>query len=179
VKALIALIIFVAVLTAALLFMSSSPVVTMKPEVKVIGLATPVNVQIASPHGMRRVSAYLEQGGARFPLLEQSSPAHRLLWRRNQPAQNVTFEAGRNKAPNLKEGEARLVVEAVSDDLRGSTDTAASTVKVILAAPRVTPDEAQHYINQGGMELATFTRCLAARSSASRCLPIRGTCRQT
>jgi murein DD-endopeptidase MepM/ murein hydrolase activator NlpD len=28
---------------------------------------------------------------------------------------------------------------------------------VILAPPRVTPDDAQHYINQGGMELATFT----------------------
>ena len=33
-----------------------------------------------------------------------------------------TFEAGKTKAPNLKEGKARIVVEAVSNDLRGSTD---------------------------------------------------------
>jgi len=130
---------------------------TLKPEVKVIGVSTPVTVQIANPHGVRRVNAWLEQNGARFPLLEQSSPAHRFVWRRNQPAQTVAFEAGKNKAPNLKDGDARLVVEAVSDDLRARTDSASATVKVVLAAPRVTPDDAQHYINQGGMELATFT----------------------
>ncbi len=28
---------------------------------------------------------------------------------------------------------------------------------MVLAPPRVIPDEAQHYINQGGMELVTFT----------------------
>src|SRR5436305_7971425 len=131
--------------------MCSSTVLTVKPEVKVIGLATPVNVEIANPHGVRRVSAYLEQNGARFPLLEQSSPAHRLWWRRNQGPQNVSFEAGKNRAPNLKEGGARLVVETVADDLRGSTDSALSSVNVILSPPRVTPDDAQHYINQGGM----------------------------
>jgi hypothetical protein len=157
VKAIIVIALLVAVGTATLFFMSSSSVLTLKPEVKVIGLVTPVTVQIANPHGVRRVSAWLEQNGARFPLLEQSSPAHRFVWRRNQPPQTVAFEAGKNKAPNLKEGDARLAVEAVSDDLRGRTDSASSTVKVVLAPPRVTPDDAQHYINQGGMELVTFT----------------------
>ena len=33
---------------------------------------------------------------------------------------HVTFEAGKNKAPNLKDGKARLVVEAVSNDFRGA-----------------------------------------------------------
>ncbi len=64
---------------------------------------------------------------------------------------------GKNKAPSLKEGKARLVVEAVSNDLRASADTAAFDVDVVLTAPRVIPDDAQHYINQGGMELVTFT----------------------
>ena len=67
------------------------------------------------------------------------------------------FDAGKTKAPNLKEGKARLVVEAVSNDFRASTDTAAYDVNVVLAAPRVIPDELQHYINQAGMELVTFT----------------------
>ena len=156
-KAIITIVLLVVVGTATLFFMSSSSVMTLKPEVKVIGISTPVTVQIANPHGVRRVNAWLEQNGARFPLLEQSSPAHRFVWRRNQPAQTVAFEAGKNKAPNLKDGDARLVVEAVSDDLRARTDSASATVKVVLAAPRVTPDDAQHYINQGGMELATFT----------------------
>ncbi|HXB72092.1 MAG TPA: M23 family metallopeptidase [Candidatus Acidoferrales bacterium] len=153
----IALVLIVAVPVAALLLMSSSTVLTVQPDVKVIGLATPVKVQIANPHGVRRVSAHLEQNGVSFPLLEQTSPSHRLFWRRNQPPETVTFEAGRNKAPNLKEGDARLVVETGADDFRGSSDTTSVTVKVILAPPRVTPDDAQHYINQGGMELAVLT----------------------
>ena len=152
----ITLITFVVVLTTAFFLMSDGTVLTM-PDVKVIGIATPVSVQIANPHGVRRVDAYLEQNGARLPLLEQTSPSHRLFWRRNQPVQTVSFEAGKNKAPNLKEGEARLVVETVSDDFRGSTDTASVPVKVILAPPRVIADDAQHYINQGGMELAVMT----------------------
>src|SRR5439155_13511043 len=71
--------------------------------------------------------------------------------------QTVRFDAGKNKAANLKDGDARIVVEAVSDDFRGRTDSTSAPVKVILAAPRVTPDDAQHYINQGGMELAAMT----------------------
>jgi hypothetical protein len=99
----------------------------------------------------------MEQGGARFPLLEMAEGSHRIFWRRNQAAQTVTFEAGKTKAPNLKEGDARIVVEAVADDFRGTSETASTPVKVILAPPRVTPDDAQHYINQGGMELAVMT----------------------
>src|SRR5947208_21530 len=156
-KAIIAILLLVVIGIASLFFLSSGAVLKIDPALKIVGVSTPVSVQIASPHGVRHISAYLEQNGTRFPLLEQSQPSHRIFWRRNQPAQNVTFEAGKNKAPNLKEGDARIVVEAVADDFRGATETASAPVKVILAPPRITPDDAQHYINQGGMELAVMT----------------------
>ena len=155
-KAIIALVFLAVVGTIALFAMSAGATVTIDP-VKIVGVSTPMKVQIASPHGVRRISAAIEQGGTRYPLLEQTSPSHRFLFRRNQPAQTVTFDAGKTKAPNLKEGDARVVVETVADDFRGSTATASSNVKVVLAAPRVAPDDAQHYINQGGMELAVLT----------------------
>jgi murein DD-endopeptidase MepM/ murein hydrolase activator NlpD len=142
---------------AVLLILSSSPTVKIDPPVKVVGVTTPVGAQVASPHGVRRVTAYLDQGGTRYPLMDQTSPSHRLFWRRNQADQKISFEAGKNKAPNLKEGDAQLVVEAVADDFRGSIAVASAPVKVILAPPRIIPDEAQHYINQGGMELAVMT----------------------
>ena len=140
----------------ALFVMSSETALTLSP-VKTVGVATPVTVQVENPHGVRRLAAYLEQNGARFPVYERSEPAHRLFWRRNQPSRGFTFEAGKKLAPNLKEGKATLVVEAISDDLRGSTDSASSDVDVVLAPPRVVADDLQHYINQGGMELVTFT----------------------
>ncbi|HJZ99408.1 MAG TPA: M23 family metallopeptidase, partial [Candidatus Solibacter sp.] len=133
------------------------PSVKLDPGVKVIGMSTPVKAEVASAHGVRHVAAYIEQGGTRFPVMEQSSPSHRIFWKRNQAAQTVTFEAGKNKAPNLKEGDARLVVEVVADDFRGGTADASIPVKVVLSPPRVVPDDAQHYINQGGMELAVMT----------------------
>jgi len=157
VKATIGVILLIVVgALAALLVMSSHTVVTVAP-VRSIGLDTPVTAQFTNPHGERRVSAYLEQDGKQYALFEETAPARRLAWKRHEPARSVTFEAGKNKAPELKEGKARLVVEAVSNDLRASTDSVSTEVNVVLTAPRVAVDDAQHYINQGGMELVTFT----------------------
>ena len=155
-KALIAAVSLVVLATIVLLVSSASPVVGVSPAVKSIGINTPVTATIADSHGVRRVSAWVEQGGARFPVYEETAPSRRLFWSRQQPPRTVTFEAGKSKAPNLQEGKARLVVEAVSNDFRGSSSSAAYDVDVVLAPPRVIPDDLQHYINQGGMELATF-----------------------
>jgi murein DD-endopeptidase MepM/ murein hydrolase activator NlpD len=155
VKAII-LVLFLAIAgTVALFVMSGRTAVSMQP-VKVVGISTPVTVKLDNPHGVRRIDAYLEQSGARYPLYAETAKSHRFKWPRNEKARTISFEAGRNKAPNLKEGKARIVVETVSNDFRGATDRTASDVDVVLSAPRVIPDEAQHYINQGGMELVTF-----------------------
>jgi murein DD-endopeptidase MepM/ murein hydrolase activator NlpD len=157
-KVLVGIVILVFVVgIGCLLGLSASPAVKIDPAVKVIGVSTPVKAEIQSAHGAKRVSAYIEQGGTRFPLMEQTAPSHRLFWRRNQPGESITFEAGKNKAPNLKEGDARIVVEAVADDFRASSTNASIPVKVVLSPPRIVPDDAQHYINQGGMELAVMT----------------------
>jgi len=157
VKAIIAVVLLVVIGVATLFFTSTNTTLTIAPEVKIVGDTTPVSAKLANPHGVRRITAYIEQGGARSTLTEVKTPAHRFLVRRNQPPQTIAFDAGRNKAPNLKEGDARIVIETVSDDLAGHTDSVSATVKVVLAPPRVGPDDAQHYINQGGMELAVMT----------------------
>lgn len=137
--------------------MSTSTAVAISPAVSTIGVTTPVSVHLTNPHGVRHVSAWLEQNGTRYPVFDKTNPSRRLIWARNEPMQTISFQAGKNNAPNLKEGKARLVVEAVSNDFRSSTSTAASDVDVVLSAPRVIPDDLQHYINQAGMELVTFT----------------------
>ena len=77
-------------------------------------------------------------------------------WRSGR-LQEIAFTAGKKKAPNLKEGKARLIVEAQSNDLRGATDTISADVDVILRPPSVTADGFQHYINQGGSEMVLLT----------------------
>ena len=156
-KVLIALVLVVIVAIGALLVMSGHTTLAVTPAVKVIGVSTPVTVKASNPHGERRLVAYVEQNGQRYTVFEKADPATRLFWQHNAPPRLYMFDAGKTKAPNLKEGKACLVVEATSNDLRGSTDTAAYDIDVSLTPPRVIPDGLQHYINQAGMELVTFT----------------------
>src|ERR1700676_4076272 len=136
------------------LFLSSSrSMLAFSSLPKAIGAATPVTVHIANPHGLRRFTARIEQNGVSKTFLEANHPANRLtFWRVPRPPEDIRFNAGKNQAPDLKEGKARLVVETESNDLRGSVDTTALDVDVILRPPSVTADGLQHYINQGGAE---------------------------
>ena len=144
------------VVVIALFAMSTHTEVSVSP-VTAIGASTPVTVRLANPHGVRSVDAWVEQDGKRYPVFAENGPSRHFFWKRHEAPRRVTFEAGKDKAPELKEGKAKLVVEAVSNDLRGSTDSASSDVDVVLAPPRVMADGLQHYINQGGMELVEIT----------------------
>jgi murein DD-endopeptidase MepM/ murein hydrolase activator NlpD len=130
--------------------------VRIDPEVRVVGQETPVKVKLENPHGLRRVTAYLEQNGKREKVFETTQPARRFLIARGEQPQEITVKAGKKQAPALQDGKARLVVEAVSNDLRGATTTAAQDVEINTRPLTVSADGAQHYINQAGAELVTF-----------------------
>jgi hypothetical protein len=119
---------------------------------------TPVAVRFSNPHGLRRFTASIEQNGASTVLTEtKSAPDRMKFWLAQVPEQDVRFNAGSKEAPNLKEGKARLVVEAQSNDFRGATDAISTDVNVELRPPSVSADGFQHYINQGGSEMALLT----------------------
>ncbi len=149
----------VVVVAAALLFLLSSPtVVQLNPPVRVIGRETPVRVQVSNPHGLRRLTASLEQNGAVHQVFETRQPATRLwFFGRNEPPRTISFTAGKKSVPALRDGKARLLIEAQGNDFRASTASLAVDVEVNTRPPRVVADGAQHYINQGGSELVTFT----------------------
>ena len=67
------------------------------------------------------------------------------------------MKVGKQSVPALHDGKARLIVKTVSNDFRRKTDSKAFDVDVMTAPPRVVADGVQHYINQGGSEMATFT----------------------
>jgi murein DD-endopeptidase MepM/ murein hydrolase activator NlpD len=141
-----------------LLVASSTPIVTFPSAPSAIGAETAIRVRIESPHGVRRITAAIEQNGARYPVFERSEPASRwLFWRRRQAASDVTFPAGRKVAPALKDGKAKLIVEAQANDLRASEASREIEIEVISVPPKLAADGFQHYINQGGCELAVAT----------------------
>ncbi|HUO33293.1 MAG TPA: hypothetical protein VMU80_29035, partial [Bryobacteraceae bacterium] len=143
---------------AVLAALSANPVVTVEPPVKAIGAATPVKAEITAAYGIRRFTALVEQNGKQYTVFEKRTPSRRLLFMRHrEDPQSISFLAGKLRAPALHDGKATLIVEAQSNDFVGRTVSASFDVDVVLEPPRLAVDEAQHYINQGGAELVTFT----------------------
>jgi murein DD-endopeptidase MepM/ murein hydrolase activator NlpD len=155
--ALVIIILLVIALPVSLLLVSNGTELKIDPPVPAIGTSTPVQVRVDNPHGIRRFTAIIEQNGTRYTVVDLREEAHRwMFWRSHQGPQIRRFQAGKQQASALHDGKARLIVEAQSNDLRGRTDSVETDVQIILEAPRVSADGAQHYINQGGSELVVF-----------------------
>jgi murein DD-endopeptidase MepM/ murein hydrolase activator NlpD len=141
-----------------LLFLSTGSTIRVDPPISVIGTQTPVRVRVDNPHGIRRIRAAIEQNGTRYPVYESTQPATRIgFLGKKLPPQEVTFPAGKKQASAIRDGKARLIVEAQSNDFRGKTDTASYDVVVNTRPLTLSADGFQHYINQGGSELVVFT----------------------
>ena len=146
----IAAIVGVLVLLILVIFLFSGKEVELKfaRPVTAIGTATTVVVQADDPNGIKLFTASVEQNG-QTQIVEEDK------LRAPQKTRIYTFTAGNKQAPFLKEGPAKLVVRARSNDLRGRTGTISQDVQVVLHPPSIVADGRQHYINQGGSELVT------------------------
>ncbi len=143
---------FVLVIVAIgfVLMRSATPVVDIAPSVTVLGQATPISVQVRDPRGVRSVTAFVEQNGSRYMVGEAGQPSTDVdrAW---------NFTAGVKTTPQLRDGKARLIVEATSNDLLGRTGRAEREVTVVTQPPSVMADSEQHYLYLGMADLATFT----------------------
>jgi murein DD-endopeptidase MepM/ murein hydrolase activator NlpD len=150
------LVLIILPLLAAFL-MSKSPSIRVDQAVKTVGMATPFNVRVDSPHGVRQLTAYLDQNGKRYKVFEETQPTRRNPFRGAEPPRQWTIAVGKQQASALQEGKATVVIEAKANDFAARTDTWSTPVDVITRPPMVSADGVQHYINQGGSELVTFT----------------------
>ena len=135
----------------AILFLrSATPVVDFPTPSVSLGQATPVSVHVQDAHGVRSVAAFVEQNGARFQVWEMAQPTR-------VADSTFSFEAGVKSTPLLKDGKAKLIVEATSNDFRRKTTRLERDVTVITQMPTVSADSEQHYLYLGMADLATFT----------------------
>jgi len=142
---------------AFLLAMSKGTEIQLDPEVTVVGIETPIKLKLLNTHGVYRVAAFLEQEGRRHKVFESQEPRNSFLFLREvRPPKVLQFTVGTKQAPEVKEGTAKLIISAQSNDLRGKTDERVFDVNVVTKPPVLSVDNLQHYINQGGSELVTF-----------------------
>jgi len=128
---------------------SATPVVDLPPAVTALGQATPITVHGRDPRGIRRLQAFVEQNGARYQVFEmaQLSKSTDSTW---------DFTAGIKTTPQLKEGKAKLIVEATSNDLLRKTGRAEREVTIVTQPPSLSVESEQHYLYLGMADLATF-----------------------
>jgi murein DD-endopeptidase MepM/ murein hydrolase activator NlpD len=151
-------ILLVLLLFAGAYIASDRPVVHVIPQVSVVGMETPIKLQITSEHGVRRATAWIAQGGKQTQVFEQVEPTRRsVLFRTKEPAREIVATVGKKQAPDLKDGPAQLILEVVANDFAAKSARQTIPVQVNTQPPVVAADSAQHYINQGGSELVGFT----------------------
>jgi murein DD-endopeptidase MepM/ murein hydrolase activator NlpD len=134
---------------AILLARSGTPAVDMPSPVASVGQATSITVHVRDPHGVRKIAVFVEQNGARFPVWElpQPSSATDSTW---------SFVAGVKTTPQLRDGKAKLIFEATSNDLLRRTAHLDRDVTVVTQPTTVSVDSEQHYLYLGMADLATF-----------------------
>lgn len=141
---------------AVLFFLSSSSAIALEPDIAILGPTSNLAVRVTNPHGVRAFRVRLEQGTAVAVHAAQAPPERWLFWRRRLPPSAFAVKLTADPRQGFRSGPATLLVEAVSNDFRGRTDTLRRDVQINLAPPQLSVTSGQHYINQGGAGLVTF-----------------------
>jgi murein DD-endopeptidase MepM/ murein hydrolase activator NlpD len=146
---LVVLLLIVLVPVVVVVARSATPVIDLSNQITSLGQATPVSVHVSNPRGVSKVSATVEQNGAQFPVWQMTTPtkAKDNIW---------SFTAGAKTTPQLRDGKAKLIVEATSADLLHKTGRVERDVTVVTQPPSISVDSEQHYLYLGMADLATF-----------------------
>ncbi len=114
-----------------------------------IGQATPITVRVHDAHGLSRLTATLAQNGAQYQ-------AWQTLTTSKEADTTLNFEVGVKTTPQLRDGPARLILEATSGGLFHKTTRWEREVNVVTQPPLVSADSEQHYLYLGMADLATM-----------------------
>ena len=128
----------------------SKPDIEIPASVTSIGQATPVTVHVKDKHGVSKVTATIEQNGAQYQAWQSSAAT-------KDADSTFNFTVGAETTPQLKDGKAKLVVEATSAGFGHGSTKVERDVNVGTQPPTVTADSDQHYLYKGMADLATLS----------------------
>ena len=145
-----------------------APSISIQGDIRGIGVSTPVELRIHDSHyRIKSVALQVRQGDRTFQVPVESSawlvhtPKWWKFWSRHlESSVMLKASVGRNKIPELKEGSATLIVTATNNSwgrfFQGGRSQLIKNLPVRFAPPRAEVLTAQHYINQGGCDMAIF-----------------------
>jgi murein DD-endopeptidase MepM/ murein hydrolase activator NlpD len=125
------------------------PSLDVVPSPTTIGQATPIAVHVHDTHGVSKLTATLAQNGAQYQ-----------AWQAPGVSKNAdttfNFEVGVKTTPQLHDGPAHLILEAMSGGMFHGTTRWERDINVVTQPPLVSADSDQHYLYLGMADLATM-----------------------
>jgi murein DD-endopeptidase MepM/ murein hydrolase activator NlpD len=143
-----------------------APTIVVQNQPKGLGQKSELRVNASdAKHNLKALSLVVEQNGQvvhQSTLVISERTHHWWKFWSSGPASstNWTVLVGREVIPELKEGRATLRITAVNDSwgrfFRGGQSETDLDLPVRFAPPQVEVMTTQHYINQGGCDMAVF-----------------------
>ena len=133
----------------------------MAASLTTIGQATPVTVRVHDVHGVSKLTVTLEQNGTQYQAWQSTAASA-------GPEAAFNFIVGSKTTPQLRDGDARLILEATSGGLLHNTARWERDVKVATQNPTISADSDQHYLYKGMADLASLNITGAYTSAGVR-----------
>jgi murein DD-endopeptidase MepM/ murein hydrolase activator NlpD len=139
---------------------AAGPVIEIAEPTSAIGQLGRVVLKIDSPSGkLTALEISIEQMGTRLPVLTTQDAGIDKLQKDADGRIRVERPIGKRQFPELKAGDARIVVNAVRPVLFGYrtvASTASRDIQVNLTPPQIAVRSAFHFINYGGSEMVVY-----------------------
>jgi murein DD-endopeptidase MepM/ murein hydrolase activator NlpD len=157
-------IVFALVLLAAGAFFlagrADGPAIEVVQPASLLGQAGTLDVSVTTPGGaLDQLDILLRQGDREFPLFALPGADESRLEQTSENVVRVTRPVGRKITPELRAGEAAIVVRATRPVLFGLRSAAAELVHPItvrLDPPPIAVLSTFHFVNHGGSEVVVY-----------------------
>jgi murein DD-endopeptidase MepM/ murein hydrolase activator NlpD len=127
----------------------SKPTLEVSSTGATLGKATPIAGHVHASRGVASVTATIEQDGHRYPAWQMAHPS-------KEKDTSFNFTAGTQSASQLKDGPAKLIIEAKANGPLGQSTQWEKDYTVASHPPMVSADSDTHYLYVGMADVATL-----------------------
>jgi hypothetical protein len=136
------------------------PSITINSPGAAMGQSGVIDLTVDAPRGqLTLLDVVFEQNGKQTTLFTLAQPGGAAMSQESPTRLKLTMPATRKQLPDLKSGEARVIVRSTRTVLRGLRALPANvdkTFRVQLEPPQVSVVSTHHYINLGGSEFVVL-----------------------
>lgn len=148
------------------------PQLTIVRPDRAVGQSGSVDVTAEAPNArFTSLTIAVEQNNRTIPLFSLGTDQSATVTQTGRDRVNISRPLGKQSVPDLRQGNARLIVTATRPsflNLRALSTTATKDFQVRLEPPRISVVSTHHYVNHGGSEMVVYRATPADAASGVR-----------